>query len=316
MFSFIVRRLIFSFFVILGVLTLVFLSMHMAPGDPIDMLVSPEGGGRATPELIAQLRAKYGLDQPLHVQYVEYVKNALRFDLGRSIRNDRPVAQELLRLYPATFQLTVASLLVAALIGTTVGVLAAVNKGGFVDNASMTLALLGVSLPNFLLGLLLMLLFSLQLGWLPPSGREPGFSWEAIKHLIMPATTLGVATAAIIARLVRSSMLDVLKEDYVRTALAKGVKRRVTIMRHAFRNALIPIVTVLGLEFGVLLSGAVIAESIFAWPGLGRYLILGINGRDFPVVQGAVIFIAVTFVVVNLVVDLLYSVLDPRVTYR
>ncbi len=315
MLSFVVRRLFFSFFVILGVLTLVFLSMHFAPGDPIDMLISPEGGGRATPELVAQLRAKYGLDQPLHVQYGRYLKSALQLDLGRSIRNDRPVTQELVRLFPATFQLTVASLLVAALIGTTVGILAAVNKGGFLDNASMTVALLGVSLPNFLLGLLLMLLFALHLGWLPPSGREPGFSWQAIKHLIMPATTLGVATAAIIARLVRSSMLDVLKEDYVRTAAAKGVRRVTVIMRHAFRNALTPIVTVLGLEFGVLLSGAVIAESIFAWPGVGRYLILGINGRDFPVVQGTVIFIAVIFVLVNLIVDLLYSVLDPRVQY-
>lgn len=315
MLSFIVRRLIFSCFVILGVLTLVFISMHLAPGDPIDMLISPEGGARAGPELIAQLRAKYGLDQPLHVQYVNYLKNALRLDLGNSIRNDRPVFQELLRLYPATFQLTIASLLVASILGIAVGVLAAVNKGGVIDNLSMAAALLGVSLPNFLLGLLLMLFFSLKLGWLPPSGRLPGYSWEAVKHLIMPATTLGVATAAIVARLVRSSMLDVLKEDYVRTALAKGAKRWSVILRHAFRNALIPVVTVLGLEFGVLLSGAVIAESIFAWPGLGRYLILGINGRDFPVVQGAVIFIAVTFVLVNLMVDLLYSVLDPRVQY-
>lgn len=315
MLSFVVRRLFFSFFVVLGVLTLVFMSMHFAPGDPIDMLISPEGGGRATPEQIAQLRAKYGLDQPLHVQYVVYLRNALMLDLGRSIRNDRPVAQELTRLFPATFQLTVASLVVAALIGTAVGVLAAVHKDSLLDNLSMTVALLGVSLPNFLLGLLLMLLFALQLGWLPPSGRQPGLSWEALKHLIMPATTLGVATAAIIARLVRSSMLDVLGEDYVRTAAAKGLRRASVILRHAFRNALNPLVTVIGLEFGVLLSGAVIAESIFAWPGVGRYLILGINGRDFPVVQGTVIFIAVIFVLVNLVVDLLYSVLDPRVQY-
>lgn len=315
MFSFIVRRLFFSFFVILGVLTLVFMSMHFAPGDPIDMLIPPDGGARATAELVDQLRAKYGLDKPLHVQYGQYVKNALQLDLGRSIRNDRPVLQELTRLFPATFQLTIASLLVAAVLGTAVGLLAAVNKGGIIDNISMTLALLGVSLPNFLLGLLLMLFFALHLGWLPPSGREAGFSWQAIKHLIMPAATIGVGTAAIIARLVRSSMLDVLREDYVRTAAAKGVRRSTVIWRHAFRNALNPVITVLGLEFGVLLSGAVISESIFAWPGVGRFLILGINGRDFPVVQGTVIFIAVVFVLVNLLVDLLYSVLDPRVQY-
>jgi len=313
--SFIARRLIFSAFVVIGVLTLVFVSLHLAPGDPIDMLISPEGGGRAGPEIIAQLRSKYGLDQPLIVQYLNYLGNVLQLDLGTSIRNGRPVLQEVLRLYPATFELTLASLFVAALLGTLTGVLAALHKGGFVDHLSMTLALLGVSLPHFLLGLLLMLVFSLQLGWLPPSGREAGFGWESLKHLIMPAATLGVATTAIIGRLVRSSMLDVLKEDYVRTASAKGVHRRAVVMRHAFRNALIPLVTVLGLEFGVLLSGAVIAESIFAWPGLGRYLILGINGRDFPVVQGAVIFIATTFVLVNLVVDILYSFLDPRVQY-
>lgn len=315
MLTFIVRRLTLSAFVILGVLTLVFVTLHLAPGDPIDMLVSPEGGGRASPEVIAQLRSKYGLDRPLSVQYFAYVSNVLRLDLGNSIRNGRPVAQEVLRLYPATLELTVASLLVAAVLGTAAGVLAALHKGRLLDNLSMTLALLGVSLPHFLLGLLLMLLFALQLGWLPPSGRVPGFGWESLKHLLMPAATLGVASTAIVSRLVRSSMLDVLKEDYVRTAAAKGVRRSAVVMRHAFRNALIPLVTVLGLEFGVLLSGAVIAESIFAWPGLGRYLILGINGRDFPVVQGTVLFISVAFVLVNLLVDILYSFLDPRVQY-
>ncbi len=315
MLSFIARRLLFSVFVILGVLTLVFVSMHIAPGDPIDMLISPEAGGRANPELIEQLRRKYGLDRPVPVQYLTYLTNVLRLDLGESIRNGRPVAQEVMRHYPATFELTIASLLVAAVLGTLVGVVAALNKGGFLDHLSMTLALLGVSLPHFLLGLLLMLVFSLQLGWLPPSGRVAGLGWESLKHLVMPAATLGVATTAIVGRLVRSSMLDVLKEDYVRTAAAKGAGRAAVVLKHAFRNALIPLVTVLGLEFGVLLSGAVIAESIFAWPGLGRYLILGINGRDFPVVQGTVIFISTTFVLVNLLVDLLYSFLDPRVQY-
>ncbi len=316
MLSYTVRRLFSAIFVILGVLTLVFFSMHLAPGDPIDMLLPPGVGGRASGELIEQLRARHGLDQPLHTQYLRYVGNALQFDLGQSIRTDRPVTAEVLRLYPATIELTLAALLVAALVGVPLGVLAAVHKNSLIDNLTTTVALLGVSLPHFLLGLLLMLVFALELGWLPPSGRGEPFTLDGLRHLIMPAATLGVATSAIVARLVRSTMLDVLKEDFVRSARAKGLAPRLVVIRHALRNALLPIVTVLGLEFGVLLSGAVIAESIFAWPGLGRYLILAINGKDFPAVQGAVVFIAGMFVLVNLAVDLLYAALDPRVQYN
>lgn len=316
MFSYIANRLVSAVIVILGVLTLVFIAMHLTPGDPIDMLIPAEGGSAGSKQLAAQLRARYGLDQPLYVQYYRYVVNAAQLDLGNSIRTGRAVMDDLVRLYPATFELTLASLLVATLFGATAGVLAALNRNGFVDNLVMTVALLGVSLPGFLLGLLLMLVFALYWGVLPPSGRVGGFSWEAIRHLILPAATLGVAAAAIIARLVRSAMLDVLSEDYVRTAHAKGLPRGSVILRHAFKNALIPIVTVLGLEFGGLLSGAIIAETIFAWPGLGRYLVSGITGKDFPAVQGAVIAISATFVLVNLLVDLLYTALDPRVQYR
>ncbi len=316
MYSYIANRLLYAVFVVLGVLTLVFLAMHLTPGDPVDMLIPAEGGGVGSRELAAQLRARYGLDQPLYVQYVKYVANAFQLDLGNSIRTGRPVLEDLRRLYPATFELTVASLLVATLLGAGAGIIAALRRNGVVDNLVMTLALMGVSLPGFLLGLVLMLVFALQLGWLPPSGRVAGFGWESLRHLILPATTLGVAAAAIIARLVRSAMLEVLSEDYVRTARAKGLSERLVILRHALKNAMIPIVTVLGLEFGTLLSGAIIAETIFAWPGLGRYLINGITGKDFPTVQGAVIAISATFVLVNLVVDLIYTALDPRVQYR
>lgn len=316
MYGYIANRLFYAVFVVLGVLTLVFVAMHLTPGDPVDMLIPAEGGAAGSRELAAQLRARYGLDQPLYVQYFKYVVNAFQLDLGNSIRTGRPVLEDLIRLYPATFELTVASLLVATILGAGAGILAALKRNGVIDNLVMTLALMGVSLPGFLLGLLLMLVFALQLGVLPPSGRVGGFSLEALRYLVLPALTLGVAAAAIIARLVRSAMLDVLSEDYVRTARAKGLSERVVILRHALKNAMIPIVTVLGLEFGGLLSGAIIAETIFAWPGLGRYLISGITGKDFPSVQGAVIAISATFVIVNLMVDLVYTALDPRVQYQ
>lgn len=315
MYAYITRRLLFAVFVVFGVLTLVFFALRLAPGDPINMLIPLEAGSLATEELATQLRQKYGLDQPLYVQYLKYLQHVVMLDFGNSIRTGLPIAQDLWRYYPATLELTVASLFIANLLGVTSGIFASIYRDSLIDNFSMTLALLGVSLPNFLLGLLLILFFSLHLGWLPPSGRAGGVSWEALSYLIMPATTLGVAAAGIIARLVRSAMLDVLGEDYVRTARAKGLSEHLVISRHALRNALIPVVTVMGLEFGVLLSGAVIAETIFAWPGLGRYLIIGITGQDFPVVQGVVICIATTFVLVNLVVDLLYMALDPKVQY-
>jgi len=314
--AFIVRRLLYAGFVVFGVVTLVFFSLQLAPGDPISLLLPAEGGSAASQELAAQLRARYGLDLPLHQQYLRYLGRVLQGDLGTSIRTGRSVTAELQRLYPATLELTLAALAIAIVIGTASGVLASLNRNGPIDHLSMVFALLGVSLPNFLLGVLLMLVFSLQLGWLPPSGRVGGVgSWEAIRFLIMPAFTLGLAAAAIIARLVRSAMLDVLSEDYVRTAKAKGLRQHTVVLRHALRNALLPVVTVIGLQFGALLAGAVIAETIFSWPGIGRFLIVSITGKDFPAVQGAVMGIAVTFVLVNLLVDLLYAVIDPRVRF-
>jgi peptide/nickel transport system permease protein len=314
--AYIVRRLLYSVFVVFGVVTLVFFSLQLAPGDPISLLLPAEGGGAASQELADRLRARYGLDLPLHQQYLRYLGRVVQGDLGTSIRTGRSITGELQRLYPATLELTLAALVIAIVIGTTSGVFASLHRNGPIDHLSMVFALLGVSLPNFLLGVLLMLVFSLQLGWLPPSGRVGGVgSWEAIRFLIMPAVTLGVAAAAIIARLVRSAMLDVLSEDYVRTAKAKGLRQRSVVLRHALRNALLPVVTVIGLQFGALLAGAVIAETIFSWPGIGRFLIVSITGKDFPAVQGAVMGIAVTFVLVNLLVDLLYAAIDPRVRY-
>ncbi len=314
--TYIIHRLLYGAFVVFCVITVVFFALHLAPGDPIDMLLPPDASGAAGRELADQLRRRYGLDQPIHVQYVQYLRRLASLDMGESIRSGRPVAGELLRLYPATIELTLVSLLIAGVIGISAGVLSAVFKRRAIDSLSMTAALVGVSIPNFVLGLLLMLLFALHLGWLPPSGRDgPIWSGGSIRYIILPAITLGTSAAAILARLSRSAMLDVLGEDYIRTARAKGLRARAVIARHAFRNAMIPIITVVGLQFGGLLAGAVIAETIFAWPGVGRFLIISITGNDFPAVQGAVLCIAVLFVLVNLLVDLTYAVIDPRIRY-
>jgi len=316
MFAYTVRRILSAIPVIIGVFTLVFLSLHITPGDPIDLLIPADVSGGAAEELAEQLRARYGLDEPMHVQYFTYLGRAVRLDLGTSIRTGSPVFSSLVQRYPATLELAVCSLLLAIIIGIPAGVLASLNLNNVRDSLCTTVSLMGVSIPNFWLGLLLMLLFSLRLGWLPPSGRAGGlWSLTALKHMIMPAVTIGTAVTGILARLTRSAMLDVLSEDYIRTARAKGVKEQIINYRHAMKNAMIPVVTVLGLQFGTLLAGAVIAETVFAWPGIGRYMVIAIRGNDFPVVQGGVIFIAVTFVLVNLLVDLLYGVLDPRITY-
>lgn len=317
MIGYIMRRILFGIPAILGVVTLVFLSLHVAPGDPIELLIPPDVSSSAAHELADQLRARYGLDRPLHIQYFSYLRQVASLDFGHSIRTGQPVANSLMARFPATLELTVFSLFLGVLMGVPAGVLAAVRQNTLVDNASMSFALLGVSLPNFWIGLLLMLFFSLNLGWLPPSGRVGGFwTWESLRHLILPGFTLGIATIGILARLTRSAVLDVLKEDYIRTARAKGLKESIVIYRHALKNALIPVVTVLGLQFGALLAGAVIVETIFAWPGIGRYMVYGITGNDFPVVQGGVLFIAISFVFVNILVDIIYLFLDPRISYR
>jgi peptide/nickel transport system permease protein len=298
---------------------LVFLSLHLAPGDPIDTLLPAESVGsdpRARDEQAQELRTRLGLDKPLYVQFASYIARLVRLDLGRSMITRDPIAVELAPRYQATIELAVAAMIVSTVIGVVVGVLSAVRANTWIDSLATTLALAGVSMPSFWLGLLMMLLFALQLGWLPPSGRPASaLTVEGFRYLILPALTLGVQGAGLVVRLTRSQMLEVLREDFVRTAHAKGLRERVVVARHALRNALIPVVTALGLQFGFLLAGAIVIEFVFAFPGVGRYLVQGVTNRDFPVVQSSVLCVSMTFVAVNLAVDVVYAWLDPRIHY-
>lgn len=311
--TYLIRRLLLAIPVLLGATFLVFSSIRLVPGDPAIAIA----GELATPELVAQVRAEMGLDRPLLVQYGVYLERILRGDLGRSIRSGLPVAQEIVTRLPKTIQLAVLSLLLAASIGIPLGVLSATRPNSWIDSGSMVMALLGVSMPIFWLGLMLMIFFAVLLPrWLelpgpvlPPTGSG---TW---KHLIMPTVALAANSMAIQARMTRACMLEVLQADYVRTARAKGVAERLVIYRHALRNALIPIVTIIGLQFGTLLGGAVLTETVFAWPGLGRLLVDAIGYRDYPMIQGAVLVITIGFVLVNIAVDVLYAWLDPRIHY-
>jgi peptide/nickel transport system permease protein len=293
--------------VVLGVSVAVFLMLHLVPGDPISVMFADSA---LPPEQIAMLRQQLGLDDPLPVQYARFVGRALQGDLGRSIRSNRPVLQEILNQLPSTIQLTIAAMGVAVLVGMTLGCLAALGRNTWLDLVSMAIALLGVSMPSFWLGLMLIFLFSVALGWLPATGEG------GLERLIMPALALGLFAAAVIARLTRSSMLEVLGQEYVRTARAKGLRERVVVIRHALSNALIPVVTMVGLQAGILLSGAVVIETVFSRQGLGRLIVNGILAKDFPVVQGAVLFTALMYVLVNLLVDLAYAWIDPRIHYE
>jgi len=314
--TYILRRLLMAIPTVLGVVTLVFFVIHMAPGDPVSLMIPPDLPAGAREEREADIRARYGFDKPLHVQYVTYIRNVAKLDLGRSLRQHSLVVDDLKERIPNSLQLGVLGLFISATLGVSMGVISAVKRGTWFDNFSMLIALGGVSLPNFWFGLILMLALGLYLGILPPSGYGgPVYTWEGFKYAIMPALTLGTAGAGVLARFTRSTMLDVIHQDYVRTARAKGLRESAVIIRHAFKNALIPIVTLLGLQFGSILSGTVIVETIFAWPGVGRYLISGINGRDFPVVQGTVLVIASGFVLVNLLTDITYTYIDPRIRY-
>ena len=306
MHRYLVRRLLLTIPVLLGVATLVFSLIHFIPGDPAQAML----GEGAAPEDVAQLRVRLGLDRPLLVQYGSFLQGLARGDLGVSLRNDQPVLQQILERMPATAELAFASMAVALLIALPLGIVAAVWRGTAVDYGAMTLSLVGISIPNFWLGPLLAIVFSVELGWLPVGGRG------TLAHLVLPAVTLGAALASILARMTRASLLEELREPYVLAARAKGVSRTRAILRHAFRNSLIPIVTIIGLQFGVVLTGAVITETIFAWPGIGRLLIQSIGFRDYPMVQGCILFIAVTYVAVNLLTDLVYGVLDPRIRFE
>ena len=301
------------FVVILGATMLTFTIMHVAPGDPAEMIATSRYGveGLST-ETIARIRVEEGLDAPVYVQYLKWLNHVLHGDLGRSLVTGKSVSSEFLARFPATLKLALASMIIALLISIPVGIISATKQYSVVDNASMVGALIGVSMPNFWLGLLLMLLFALYLGLLPVCGYGDG----SIAYLILPAITLGTGMAALTTRLTRSSMLEVLKQDYITTARAKGLREKVVIWKHAFRNALIPVVTIVGLQFAGLLEGVVIVETIFAWPGVGKLLVDSIFERDFAMMQCGILFIAVIFVLVNLTVDILYALLDPRIRYE
>lgn len=315
MLSFLARRILLALPALLGVALVVFLLMRAVPGDVVTSLVGLEGN--ITPERRAELQRMFGLDLPVHVQFGQWLSAALRGDLGSSLRTGRSVSLDLALRFPVTLQLTFLSLCVALLIAVPAGVAAALRRGRVVDYAVSVFALLGLSLPSFFLGILLILLFSLRLGWLPPAGYVPFAEapLDNLRHMILPSVSLGLVLAAATARIVRSTMLEVLNRDFIRTARAKGLAEPRVLYRHALRNALIPVVTVVGLQFGTLLGGAVIIEQVFSLPGVGRFALEGINLRDYPVVQGAVLLISAAFIVVNLLVDVLYSLIDPRIRY-
>ena len=303
--SFIVRRLLLAIPTLFGVLVVAFLLLYVAPGDPVQAMV----GERADEETIARLRQELRLDDPLPVQFGHYIAGIAKGDLGRSYITNRPIKQDILERFPKTLQLAGAAMLIATLCGVTLGVFSARNPGGLVDRLGLGIAYLGISFPVYWVGLLLILLFAVTLHWLPPSG------FGGVRYLVLPAIALGMRSIAFLARMTRSAMLDALGADYVRTARAKGVAERLVVGRHALRNALIPIITVLGLDFGAYLTGSILTETIFSWPGLGRYVVNAIARRDLPAIQGSVLFLSAVFVLVNLVTDVAYAKADPRVTY-
>jgi ABC-type dipeptide/oligopeptide/nickel transport system permease component len=302
---FIARRLLATIPTLFGVLVVVFLLLNVVPGDPVAEMV----GERADSATIARLRAELRLDDPLPVQFGHYVWGVVRGDLGTSYITQRPILGDLAERFPKTLQLAAAAMLLAVLAGVSLGVVASWRPGGLVDRFSMLLAYVGVSFPVYWVGLLLILLFSVTLRWLPPSG------YGGIAFLVLPALTLGTRSIAFLARMTRSAMLDVLSSDFVRTARAKGLNEVRVIGRHAFRNALMPVITVLGLDVGNYLTGSILTETIFSWPGVGRYVLQAIEKRDLPAVQGSILFLSVVFVLVNLITDLLYAKADPRVAY-
>jgi len=303
--AYLARRLALTIPILLGASTLVFLLLHLVPGDPA---VSMLGEG-ASPDEVTALRDRLGLNAPIGEQYVRFLGSAVQGDLGQSFRYATPVTSEILSRVPATLTLALASMVVAVGLALPLGILAAVWRGGAIDLAAMGAALVGVSVPNFWLGPLLALVFAVELGWFPVSGSG------SLAHLVLPSLTLGTGLAAILARMTRTSVIEELRELYVQAARARGVSPSRAVLVHAFRNSLIPVVTLIGLQFGAVLTGAIITETIFAWPGVGRLLIQAIEFRDYPLVQGCILFIAVVYTGVNLLTDVVYAVLDPRVRY-
>lgn len=308
MHKFIMKRILMLIPVLIGVTFLVFFIMALRPGDPAVIIL----GDGATNESVEQLRTELGLDDNLLVRYARYMMNLLKGDMGTSYKNQLPVLPQILERFPNTVLLALTGMLVALLIGIPIGILSAKKQYTLIDNASMIAALIGVSMPNFWFGLVVVMFFSLRLGILPSSGMGEGFIGIA-KSLVLPALTLGTGAAATVTRMTRSSMLEVIRQDYISTARSKGIKEGQVTHRHMFKNALIPIITVVGLQFGYLLGGAVLTETVFSWPGLGRFIVDAIKTKDTPIVLGTVIFMSVVFSLVNLIVDILYAYVDPRV---
>lgn len=303
---FLLRRLLQAVPVVLGVIFAVMLTIELIPGDPVTLML----GEHATQESVAAVRQALGLDKPLLVRYVQYIGNLLHGDLGRSLRERRQVSEELADVWPATLELTAAALIIAVIGGVLAGVVSAVWPNSFFDGVTRLTSLFGLSMPVFWTGLTLIVFFSLWLNWLPVGGSG------SLRHLILPAVTLSLPSLAMVARMTRSSVLEVLREDYIRTARAKGVKEQVVVLKHGLRNACIPIVTLLGLQVGQLLGGAVLTETVFAWPGMGRLIVRAIFARDYILLQGAILVFALAFVLINLLVDISYAMFDPRVSRR
>ena len=304
--NYLFRRLLGLLPTLLIVAVLIFMFLHLLPGDPARLAAGPD----ADPETVELVRRDLGLDLPLHEQFVRYFSHALRGDFGTSIRTKRPVASEIGARFAPTFWLTVTEMSWSVLIGLALGMVSAVWRNRWPDRVGMTLAVSGISFPAFALGMLLMQIFSVQLGWLPTVGAD---SW---KHYILPSLTLGAGVAAVMARFTRSSFINILKEDYVRTARAKGLNETVVVAKHAFRNALIPIVTMMGLQFGFLLGGSIVVEVVFNWPGMGRLLVDAVDMRDYPIIQGLVLLFSLEFILINLAVDVLYAVINPTIRFK
>jgi ABC-type dipeptide/oligopeptide/nickel transport system permease component len=305
MLRYLLRRLLLTVPVLVGVATLVFALIHLVPGDPAQSML----GEGASPQDIAELRGRLGLDEPLLIQYAAFMRGLAHGDLGTSLRYNTPVTQEIAARFPRTAELAMAAMAVALVLAIPLGALAAVYRGSIIDHAAMTVALAGISMPNFWLGPLLAIVFAVDLGWLPVSGSG---TWS---HLVLPAVTLGAALAAILARMTRASLLEELREPYVLAGRARGLSGPRSVVVHALRNSLVPVVTIIGLQLGAVLTGTIITETIFAWPGLGRLLVQAISFRDYPLVQGCILLISVTYVAMNLLTDVVYGLLDPRIRY-
>lgn len=308
MYKYVIKRLLMMIPVLIGVTFVVFSILALTPGDPAKMIL----GEQATQESIDAMHEQLGLDDPIIVRYVRYMGGVIRGDLGQSYKNQLDVATQVLDRFPNTVVLAVAAMLVALVIGIPIGILSAKKQHTLADNVFTVIGLVGVATPSFWMGLLLVLLFSLRLGWLPSSGMGQG-AGPMLKSLVLPALTLGTSTAATVMRMTRSSMLEVIRQEYIDTARAKGLKESKVTTRHMLKNALVPIITVVGLQFGVLLGGAAITETVFSWPGLGRFLVDSIKSKDTPMVLGSVIFLAVMYSMVNLIIDILYAYVDPRI---